>query len=162
MKKYLLSLFAILAFFFVPQSALAEVITIPVSPAEREGALKIITSPGNLISATVSVILIVAALAAFIYLIIGGFRWITSSGDKAGIDAARNQIQAALLGLFIVFGAWAFMLIIQAFFGVTILGNIQIPTPFGNTNNVQQQNECIKRCESNIDTYDQCREACLR
>ncbi|MBI2611602.1 hypothetical protein HYW54_02530 [Candidatus Gottesmanbacteria bacterium] len=55
---------------------------------------------------------------------------ITSGGDKAGIDAARNQIQAALLGLFIVFAAWAIMLIIQTFFGVTILGDIQIPTPF--------------------------------
>ena len=161
MKKYLLSPLTTIAFFFVPKILMAQDVTINISPATAPG-LRIIQSPGNLISATVSVILIVAALAAFIYLIIGGFRWITSSGDKAGIDAARNQIQAALLGLFIVFGAWAFMLIIQAFFGVTILGNIQIPTPFGNTNNVQQQNECIKRCESNIDTYDQCREACLR
>ncbi len=105
-------------------------IEIKISPPNIPGGLQIITDAGALISATVAIVLIVAALAAFIYLVQGGLRWITSGGDKAGIDAARNQIQAALLGLFIVFAAWAIMLIIQTFFGVTILGNIQIPTPF--------------------------------
>lgn len=99
-------------------------------PAPTTGGLKVITDPGKLISSAVGLILIISALAAFIYLVWGGIRWITSGGDKAGVDTARNQIQAALLGLFIVFGAWAIMLVLQTFFGVTILGNIKIPTPF--------------------------------
>lgn len=107
-----------------------ETVTIAISPPTRGNALRVITDPGKLISSVVGLILIVSALAAFIFLVQGGLKWITSGGDKAGVDAARNQIQAALLGLFIVFAAWAFMLILQTFFGVTILGNIQIPTPF--------------------------------
>ncbi|MBI2611604.1 hypothetical protein HYW54_02540 [Candidatus Gottesmanbacteria bacterium] len=105
------------------------IVTIGVREPTGEG-IRTITDAGALISATVAIVLIVAALAAFIYLVQGGLRWITSGGDKAGIDAARNQIQAALLGLFIVFAAWAIMLIIQTFFGVSILGGITIPTPF--------------------------------
>ncbi len=131
--SYFLPSFGILVYpplaFAQSTSPLPTQIEINVSPPNIPG-LSIITDAGALISATVAIVLIVAALAAFIYLVQGGLRWITSGGDKAGIDAARNQIQAALLGLFIVFAAWAIMLIIQTFFGVTILGDIQIPTPF--------------------------------
>lgn len=109
--------------------AFAQVVTINV-PQPTTSGLNIPTDPGKLISAGIGIVLIVSALAAFLYLVMGGIRWITSSGDKAGVDAARNQIQAALLGLFIVFGAWAFMKILEVFFGVKILGNISIPTPF--------------------------------
>lgn len=118
------SLFPSLAHAQTPQA-----IQITVQPPTGAG-LNVITNAGALISASVAVILIVSALAAFIYLVQGGLRWITSGGDKAGIDAARNQIQAALLGLFIVFAAWAIMLIVQQFFGVQILGGLSIPTPF--------------------------------
>ena len=52
---------------------------------------------------------IAAALAAFFYLILGGFQWITSGGDKAGTEAAREKITAAFIGLAIVLfypGLW--------------------------------------------------------
>ena len=128
LKLFSLILVALVGLFF-PSLVRAQEISIGVKAPET-GGLKIITNAGALISATVALVLIISALAAFIYLVQGGLRWITSGGDKAGIDNARNQIQAALLGLFIVFAAWAIMLIIQTFFGVTILGNILIPTPF--------------------------------
>ena len=101
-------------------------------PTPRSG-VRIITNLGSFISSIVALILIVSALAAFIYLVWGGLRWITSGGDKAAVDAARNQIQAALLGLFIVFAAWAFMIVLEQFFGVSVLQGISIPTPFGPT-----------------------------
>ena len=101
---------------------------INVSPPTT--GVRVITDAGKLLSSIVALILIVSALAAFIYLVMGGIRWITSGGDKAGVDAARNQIQAALLGLFIVFAAWAFMVVLEQFFGVSVLSGIKIPTPF--------------------------------
>ena len=51
-----------------------------------------ITDIGQLISALVGTVLIIAALLAFLYLILGGIKWITSGGDKAGMEEARNEL----------------------------------------------------------------------
>lgn len=88
-----------------------------------------IDNPGKLIGGTIGLILIISALAAFIFLIWGGVQWITSGGDKSGVESAQHKIQAALLGLFIVFAAWAIMLVAGQFLGFD-LGNLKIPTPF--------------------------------
>lgn len=76
--------------------------------------------PG-MISGFLSLILIIAGLAFFFILVIGGIKWILSGGDKAHTEGARNQITAALVGLVIVFSAWAIAKLIYAFFGVNIL-----------------------------------------
>ena len=77
---------------------------------------------GQLISALVGVLLILAALLAFFFLILGGIQWITSGGDKAGMEAARNKITHAIVGLIIVGAAWAIMILVQNFLGVSIIG----------------------------------------
>ena len=90
-----------------------------------------ITDVGQLISALVGTILIIAALLEFLYLILGGISWITSGGDKAAMETARNKITHAIVGLIIVGAAWAIMVLIQNFLGVTILGGtINLPKPF--------------------------------
>ncbi len=90
-----------------------------------------ITEIGTLISALVGTILIVAALLAFLYLILGGISWITSGGDKAAMETARNKITHAIVGLIIVGAAWAIMILIQNFLGVTIIGGaVNLPKPF--------------------------------
>lgn len=89
-----------------------------------------ITEIGKLIQAGYGFLLIVAGLLAFAFLILGGIQWITSGGDKAGLEGARNKIIHAIVGLIVVFSAWAITLLVQQFIGYTILGNIQIPTPF--------------------------------
>ncbi len=86
---------------------------------------------GKLISAAVSALLIIAALLAFFFLILGGIQWITSGGDKAGMEAARNKITHAIVGLIIVGAAWAIMILVQNFLGVQIIGGtIQFDKPF--------------------------------
>ena len=60
-------------------------------------------------------------------LVIGGIKWILSGGDKAHTEGARNQITAALVGLVIVFSAWAIIQLINTFFGVNIL-QLDLPT----------------------------------
>ena len=52
----------------------------------------------------------------------------TSGGDEKKVGAARAQITNALIGLAIVFAAWAIMKLIQYVFGIDILGNLTIPT----------------------------------
>lgn len=90
-----------------------------------------ITDVGQLISAAVGVLLILAALIAFLFLILGGIQWITSGGDKAGMEAARNKITHAIVGLIIVGAAWAIMSLVQNFLGVSIIGNgLDLPKPY--------------------------------
>lgn len=88
------------------------------------------TNLSSVISSLVLVLLIVSALATFLYLIMGGFMWITSGGDAKKTEAAGKQITNALIGLGIVAAAWALMIVIQKFFNITVLGNtISIPKP---------------------------------
>jgi hypothetical protein len=98
-------------------------IVVPQPPSIR------ITEVGQLVSAIVGTLLIIAALVAFLYLIMGGIQWITAGGDKAGMETARNRITHAIVGLIIVGAAWAIMLLVQNFLGVTIIGGSGIPIP---------------------------------
>lgn len=81
----------------------------------------------GIISGLIRFSLVVAALAFFFILVIGGIRWIISGGDKAQTEAARSQITAALVGLVVVFAAWAIVQLINTFFGVNIF-QLQVPS----------------------------------
>jgi len=90
-----------------------------------------ITNIGTLITGAIQGALLVAALLVFAYLIWGGIQWITSGGDKGKTQEARDRITAALVGLAVVAAAWAVMLIIQYFFGISVLdGNIAPPKAY--------------------------------
>lgn len=91
-----------------------------------------ISEIGQLVSAVVGALLIIAALLSFLYLILGGISWITSGGDKAKMEEARNKITHSIVGLIIVGAAWAIMMLIQNFLGVQIIGGsgIDLPKPY--------------------------------
>ena len=100
--------------------------TIDLNPSgsmSKVGALTV----GSLISGAIQLILIVAALIFFFLLIIGGIRWMTAGGDKEKAGAARGQLTSALIGLAIVFAAWAIIRLIEALFGISILSGLTIP-----------------------------------
>jgi hypothetical protein len=82
---------------------------------------------GGIVSGLISFVMIIAALVFFFMLVMGGIQWMLSGGDKAGAEAARNKITAALIGLVIVFSAWAIVQLVNAVFGVNIL-NLTLPT----------------------------------
>lgn len=79
----------------------------------------------GIVGALIVLLIIIAAVVFFFMLLIGGIRWITSGGDKAQTEAARNQVTSALVGLVIVFAAWAILQLIEAFFGISI-GELEI------------------------------------
>jgi hypothetical protein len=74
----------------------------------------------QIISGLIKGALVVAAIVFFFILVIGGIKWIASGGDKSATEGARSQITAALVGLVIVFAAWAIVSLIQTFFGINI------------------------------------------
>ena len=97
-----------------------------LTPTGDFAKLGSLTIPG-IVSGFIRLTLVIAALVFFFILVIGGIRWIASSGDKAQTEGARNQITAALVGLVIVFAAWAILALIRTFFGVDIF-SLTLPT----------------------------------
>lgn len=91
-----------------------------------------ITDLGRLISTGISVAIILAGILVFVFLVWGGLEWIMSGGDKGKVEAARNRIVNALVGLAIIAASWALIRIIGYFFGVQagIGGPLQIPRPY--------------------------------
>lgn len=68
-----------------------------------------------------NLILVLAGLIAFIWLLWGGLQWILAGGDKEGTEKARKRITAALIGLVVVFSAYAIIQLVGAFIGVNLL-----------------------------------------
>lgn len=81
----------------------------------------------SIVSGLIRLSLVIAAIVFFFILVIGGIRWIASGGDKAQTEGARNQITAALVGLVIVFAAWAIVALINTFFGIDIFA-LKLPS----------------------------------
>ena len=75
-------------------------------------------------------ILIAAGILSFFFLLIGGIQWILAGGDKEGTEKSRKKITAALIGLAIVFSAYALAALVNAIFGIDIL-NFRIPSILG-------------------------------
>jgi len=81
----------------------------------------------RLVSGAISLVLLAVALVFFFMLVWGGLKWVMSQGDSKNVEAARNQITNALIGLAIVFASWAIVRLIETIFGVSIL-NLKVPT----------------------------------
>lgn len=122
MKKLLSSTVSVGSLLLMAAPVLAA--TSGAEPGEA-GTIKIpraanvnINDLGTLIGAVLGLILIIASVLAFLYLILGGLQWITSGGDKAGLEAARDKITNAIVGLIVVAAAWAVMFLVSQFLGI--------------------------------------------
>lgn len=60
------------------------------------------TAANNLIEDIINIFSLIVGVVAVIMIIYGGFRYITSGGDSAGVTAAKNTILYAIIGLIIV------------------------------------------------------------
>ena len=70
--------------------------------------------------------IVLAVVIALLYLLYGGIKWITSRGEKTEVEAARNHIIAAIIGLIVVFLAVFIVTIVLGAFGLG-LGDLEIP-----------------------------------
>ena len=62
---------------------------------------------GDILTFAIRVLFVVAGLAALFYLLLGAFAWVTSGGDKDAVTAAREKIQAAVIGMILIVGVLA-------------------------------------------------------
>lgn len=123
MKKLIAYSIGLGGFLLSTTGAFAQATTIAIQRPENVK----ITDFGKLIGSLVGIVLTLATLAAFLFLIMGGIRWITSGGDKSGVETAQHQIQAALIGLLIVFAVWALFTVVGRFLGIDVF-NLIIPS----------------------------------
>ncbi len=115
---------------FVPKVFAAQPTPTPVQITISPPESVRITDFGRLFTGAVAVLLLAAFILAFFFLILGGISWLTSGGDKAAVEAARNKIIAALIGLVIVAATWALFQLVGGAIGYNILGGFTIPTLF--------------------------------
>ncbi|MBI3985278.1 MAG: hypothetical protein HY344_05090, partial [Candidatus Levybacteria bacterium] len=83
----------------------------------------------------INLIFILSVIVALLYLIWGGFKWLTSGGDKTAVQGAREHIVAAIVGLVIIFLSYFILNFIVGFFipGFSLanfeLPNLNTPNP---------------------------------
>ena len=86
-------------------------------------------SLSGLLEFFVGAAIVLAIVLALLFMIIGGIQWITSSGDKAKVDAARQHIVSAVIGLIVVVLAVAILNFVLQLLGLgSIFGGFTLPT----------------------------------
>lgn len=88
---------------------LAETISIKenFSPAGR------FDNAGELFSDIIKIFIIISAVGAMIFIIIGGLKMVTGGGDPKKLASARNTIFYALIGLIVIALAFAIVQVVQ-------------------------------------------------
>lgn len=78
---------------------------------------------GSIINFSLQVVMVIALLLVFGFLIMGGIEWITSGGEKSKTESARNKITAAVVGLVILAASYAILQLMLKFLGFSSLTN---------------------------------------
>jgi hypothetical protein len=102
--------------------------TIQLAPPSQFTNLGTITFAG-LVSAAIVFLMVITSIILLFILIAGGIAVMVGgrSGNAQQSERGSKAVTAAIIGLIIVFGAWAIITLINAFFGINIL-SLEIPT----------------------------------
>jgi uncharacterized protein YacL len=132
MKKSLATITTVAAYLTLALPAFAQVSVNPCPSGQGGGSNFSVlcglnaSKFGTVLSEVITIVLIAAAIIALFFLILGGIRWITSGGDKAKVESARNTIIASIIGLIIALLAFFIITIVLGFFGLS-LANLTLP-----------------------------------
>ncbi len=66
------------------------------------------------------VVMVFAAVSALVMLVWGAFEWVVSGGEKSKIEAARNKITGAIVGILVLASVVAIFNLLQQFLDVQI------------------------------------------
>ena len=90
------------------------------------------SGPGmaNFIANMINTIYIIGGLAFFIYLALGGLKYLTASGDPKQIQEANKQLTTAITGLVIIVASYGITSILGSILGINIFKpTFNAPTP---------------------------------
>jgi type IV secretory pathway VirB2 component (pilin) len=78
-------------------------------------------TPCELVDTLIDILFGLAAAVALVFIIIGGYQYMTAGGDKMALEGARGRITSAVVGIIIALGAWAIMqLVVVNFLNASI------------------------------------------
>jgi len=76
---------------------------------------------GDIVSRLLIYIFPLAGIATFIYLLIGGFGYLTAAGNEEAAKKAQGQITNALIGFLIIFLSYWIVRILEIILGIELL-----------------------------------------
>ncbi|MBP8591029.1 hypothetical protein KBI33_00985 [Candidatus Shapirobacteria bacterium] len=91
-----------------------------------EGDVPTIYGLEGVVTNILNIIISVVGAILLFTLIMGGFRYITSGGDKEQTAKAKKTLTYGIIGLLVVMGAWLIIRLIEEFTGLN-LHIFQIP-----------------------------------
>ena len=63
---------------------------------------------------------VIAGIALFIMLLVGGFRYLSSGGDPKALESAKHTIFYAIAGMIVIAASYIFLLIVGAITGADV------------------------------------------
>jgi hypothetical protein len=85
----------------------------------------------KVLSGIIGFLTVCAGLWFGIQMILGGYDWINSGGDKGKLETARNKIVYAIIGMVIVVAAYIIIGLIATLLGINILNPGEIISTLG-------------------------------
>lgn len=79
----------------------------------------------NALSAIIGSLTVVAGLWFLFQFVIGSLQWLSSGGEKAGLESARQKITNSLIGFILIVAAIAIFRVLGDLFGFPILDPAQ-------------------------------------
>lgn len=83
----------------------------------------------TVVSTVITILFIVAFVLAFGFLVFGGIKWVMSGGEEVKVKEAQGTLTAAVVGLVIVLLSFVIIKVVEALFGITLIGaGFEIPS----------------------------------
>lgn len=122
--------------------------SITIQVAESDIGFKI---PGlaDILTFVIRIFFVIAGLVALLYLLLGAFSWITSSGEEEAVGKARQKITAAVIGVILIVAVLAIIVTLeQVVFKTKICFGISCPATIPSLvrpcGTLRQGNVCVK------------------
>ncbi len=93
------------------------------SGQETPNAVKTISAFALIISNVIGIMSVVAGMVFLFQILISGYNWLTSGGDKEKLSKAQQGIVNAVIGLTVVLAAYALISLVSQVLGFDILLN---------------------------------------
>ena len=84
---------------------------------------ELLSTPGGILSELLRFIFPIAGIILFIILLFAGIKIMTGAGNSQAVESGKQMIISAAIGFVILFAAYWIAQLLQAIFGINILGN---------------------------------------